>query len=221
MFHNTDPETNGERAFYERIKDRLQVIFDVGCRYDSCFTEFPGIVHYFEPVPEFLERLKLKSEVNANAYYNAFGLGNDDTTVTYYPKWQSFCDRSKSLREKDGTTLSLRIRKAADYIRENGLEAVDFLKIDTEGYELEVLKGFGETLRMVKVIQFEYGGTYIDSGVRLVDVVDYLHTMGFDRCFYLSPDGTVPVTDFTDHYYYCNIIAVQPSFVLCDKPHDE
>ena len=57
MFGNDNPKTNGEYRFFMAIKDNINVIFDVGCRSDSEFTEFEGEVHYFEPVKEFIEKL--------------------------------------------------------------------------------------------------------------------------------------------------------------------
>lgn len=42
---------------------------------------------------------------------------------------------------------------------------IDFLKIDVEGDELNVLYGASNMLEMrgIKAIQFEFGGTHIDS----------------------------------------------------------
>ena len=40
---------------------------------------------------------------------------------------------------------------------------IDLVKIDVEGYELKVLKGFYELLAEVKLIQFEFGSAHIDS----------------------------------------------------------
>jgi len=39
----------------------------------------------------------------------------------------------------------------------------DFIKIDVEGHELDVLKGGDEILKDVKLLQFEFGGTNIDT----------------------------------------------------------
>ncbi len=36
------------------------MIFDVGCRSDSDYIDFTGEVHYFDPVNEFIENLKIK-----------------------------------------------------------------------------------------------------------------------------------------------------------------
>jgi len=54
MFNNCDPEKNGEYKFFMDIKDKINVIFDVGCRSDSMYINFTGEVHYFEPVNEFI-----------------------------------------------------------------------------------------------------------------------------------------------------------------------
>jgi hypothetical protein len=59
--NNCDSVTNrGEQLFYNNIKDKINVIFDVGNCYDSKYTIFPGEIHYFEPVNEYIEKLKLK-----------------------------------------------------------------------------------------------------------------------------------------------------------------
>ena len=39
--------------------------------------------------------------------------------------------------------IVLHIKKGKDYIISNNIQNIDFLKIDTEGYELNVLQGFG------------------------------------------------------------------------------
>ena len=59
MFNNYDPKTNGEYKFFIDIKDKINVIFDVGCRQDSEFINFEGEVHYFDPVDKFINNLKI------------------------------------------------------------------------------------------------------------------------------------------------------------------
>jgi hypothetical protein len=39
---NCDSKTNGEELFFSKIKDKINIIFDVGCRASSVFTEFEG-----------------------------------------------------------------------------------------------------------------------------------------------------------------------------------
>ena len=47
-------------------------------------------------------------------------------------------------------------KKIRDYISENKILNIDFLKIDTEGYEFNVLRGFENDLSKVSLIMFEH-----------------------------------------------------------------
>ena len=41
------------------------------------------------------------------------------------------------------------------YVKENKIKKIDFLKIDTDGFDFEVIKGCGKFLDKIKYIQFE------------------------------------------------------------------
>jgi hypothetical protein len=100
------------------------------------------------------------------------------------------------------------LKKGKDYIINNNIKNIDFLKIDTEGYELKVLEGFEDYLSNIKIIQFEYGGTFLDNNTKLFDIIYYLEKYGFHKFSYLTNYGLVALTDFNDHYQYCNIVCV-------------
>ena len=159
MFNNYNSKTNGEEKFFMDIKDKINVIFDVGCRTDSEFINFNGEVHYFDPINNFIENLKNQKNTNKKSYFNNFGLGNENNDFYYYPKYQSFYDRTNSCYiSDDANKILLDIKTGKDYIINNDIKNIDFLKIDTEGYELNVIKGFGDYIENIKVVQFEYGG---------------------------------------------------------------
>lgn len=151
---------------------------------------------------------KIKNN-NRLSYFNPFGLGEENKTLYYYPRYQSFCDRHSSCGiSDDSNKILLSIKKGKDYIDEKHISDIDFLKIDTEGYEINVLRGFEEHLNIVKIIQFEYGGTFLDNNTKLIDVIEYLRNKGFHKFSYLIGNGTVPIQNFDDHYQYCNIVCV-------------
>jgi FkbM family methyltransferase len=209
MFNNCDPKTNGEEKFFMNIKNNIDLIFDVGCRSDSEFIHFTGEVHYFDPMNEFIEQLKTQPNLNRNSFFNNFGLGNENSQLYYYPRYQSFYDRITSCHfSDDSNKILLNIKKGKDYITNNNITKIDFLKIDTEGFELNVLQGFGDFLENIKIIQFEYGGTFLDSKKKLIDVIECLQQNGFYKFSYLTNYGTELITNYDDHYQYCNIVCV-------------
>ena len=201
--------TDSEYLFYEKILPHLKVIFDVGSSDETEFLDFEGEVHYFDPFPSYIQNLA-KQEIKNSVYFlNAFGLGDENGGSYYYPLFASFYDRIKSCGKSDEQNkVFLEIKKAKDYMIERGVEHVDFLKIDTEGYEFKILKGFEDFLTKVSVIQFEYGGTFIDNETKLKDVIEYLSSLGFGRFSLLTPTGPVEMTDFSDTYEYSNIVCV-------------
>jgi FkbM family methyltransferase len=209
MFNNCNSKTNGEEKFFTCIKDNIHIVFDVGCRSDSEYINFCGEVHYFDPVNEFIENLKNQTNVNKTSYFNNFGLGDENKELYYYPRYQSFYDRTKSCHiSDDAHKILLHIKRGSDYVINNNIKMIDFLKIDTEGYELNVLKGFGDFIKNINIIQFEYGGTFLDNNIKLIDVKEYLEQNGFYKFSYLTNDGPTIITDFSDHYQYCNIVCI-------------
>jgi FkbM family methyltransferase len=234
--NNCDSNTNGELYFYNNIKKNLNTIFDVGCRYDSLFNNFNGTVHYFDPVNDFITKLSSKPNKNKLSYYNSFGLGDNNEFKYYYPNVQSFYDRKKSCKQLfniDTTNrVKLEIKTGYDYMVANNIDNIDFMKIDTEGYEFNVLKGFGEKIKNIQIIQFEYGGTFIDNKVTLNSVITYLKDNNFCNFSYLHSKGKTKIDDLNgklvhsnainnktvpyinddgsipDHYNYCNIVCV-------------
>jgi hypothetical protein len=59
----------------------------------------------------------------------------------------------------------------------------------------------------VKIVQFEYGGTFKDNKVKLSEVIDYLKEFGFFDFSYLTSMGMDKIENFNDHYQYCNIVC--------------
>lgn len=196
LFNNCNANTNGEKHFYNKIKNNIETIFDVGCRQDTLFIDFKGDVHYFDPVEKFIKNLSLQRNSNKNSYFNSFGLANENSIKKYYPSAQSFFSREKSCpRGNYNNFINLQVKKASDYINKKDIKRIDFLKIDTEGHEFDVLKGFGEKIKDVHIIQFEYGGCNIDSNYKLNDIIEYLQNKNFHKFSYLKYNGYQKIKD--------------------------
>ena len=67
-----------------------------------------------------------------------------------------------------------------DFLAEHGVESIDLLKVDTEGFDLNVLRGAREALAggRVKAIQFEFIPANIITKTRIRDFIEVL--AGYD-----------------------------------------
>lgn len=73
---------------------------------------------------------------------------------------------------------------------QSGVGHIDWLKIDVEGHELEVLRGFGDMLvHEIEVVQFEYNAAAVERGIRVLDLWNMICPMF--EVYRLDPDGTV------------------------------
>lgn len=206
--------TEEEEFFFNSIKDMINVIFDVGIGEDSIYTEFTGEVHYFEPDSHYFDNFKIQPNKNSKSFFNEFGLSNKNEHLTYYPRTGSFIDRNPTLKWRgiyDGQKV-LPLKKASEYIDTNNISTVDFLKLDVEGYEYNILLGFEDHLHKVKIIQFEYGSANIDANVNLIDLVRLLNKYNFTNFYRLVKGGWILITDYSDDFQYCNIVCVNNSY---------
>ena len=205
-----DLKSNGElRSLRAIAQSHPTCIFDVGANQgDWSVTAaelFPDAqIHAFEIVPDTAQRMRerfARAQVSS-VLVNSFGLSDEPGTVTvaYLPGFPEMS--SAAVADSSGSLAAIRsgfggeqlreceVRTGDDYCRERGIEHVDFLKIDVEGLEKQVLQGFAGMLESgsIDVIQFEYG--HINATIRcllgdLYDVLDrYDYTVGK-----LFPDG--------------------------------
>jgi hypothetical protein len=83
------------------------------------------------------------------------------------------------------------------YCEDRNIGAIDFLKLDVEGHELEVLKGATRMLNSgsIKRLQFEYGGCFIDAGVLLKDFFELFNSLEY--IFYkIMPNGLMRIPEY-------------------------
>ena len=77
-----------------------------------------------------------------------------DTNSKYFKK-KSFLlykNQDNEFYKVENTTQ----KKLCDYILDNKIPKIDFLKIDTEGYEMKVLLGLEKEFKKVSIIMFEH-----------------------------------------------------------------
>lgn len=160
-------------------EERTYIIFDVGANQGDYCTELVKNINIdklkiwcFEPSKDTFEKLKLNHSSKKNVILNSIGFGDQNHDVPLYtnepgahvaslfPLERAF-GAEKQLSDFEMVT----IRKIDDFLIENDIPYIDFLKLDIEGNELNALFGATNTINndRIKAIQFEFGTCNIDS----------------------------------------------------------
>jgi FkbM family methyltransferase len=224
---------NGEAEFLKKLckywkegrKEKV-VIFDIGAHVGSYaeiirenlfVNKMQYEMHLFEPTRESFKMLQSKFSEDDCMILNNFGFSSEEKEcIIYYDKEKSGL---ASLYKRDLKTYGISFRfsekivllRGDRYIKQRKLKHIDFIKIDVEGHELEVLKGFGEFLNadFIDFIQFEYGGAFLDAGITLKNIYDVLESKGF-RIGKIMKDGIDlrKWQPFMENFFYSNYVAI-------------
>jgi len=98
--------------------------------------------------------------------------------------------------------------------KSNDTIIIDYVKIDVEGHELDVLEGFGSIIDNVRIIQFEFGGANIDTRTFFQDFW-YFFTNKNYSLYRITPIGVLPIRKYTEldeFFSTTNYIAVNNKF---------
>jgi FkbM family methyltransferase len=134
------------------------VFFDLGANfgfYSSYVLPLcgkSGAVHSFEPNRCLFLHLRRLIEVNSSygsIHLNAVAVGKHSGSLPLYG-WDRIGSSSLYPHEwlDRDSKVAVPVLSIDEYVRENGIERIDVVKIDIEGAELDALEGMKETLRV-------------------------------------------------------------------------
>jgi FkbM family methyltransferase len=173
-----------------------------------------GRVRSFEPSPReckfFRQNLRINRCRNVQIENFALGSGPGRAELFLVEGAEDVCN---SLRppaaEVKTTKVSVEVRPLDEYLEERKIEKVDFIKLDVEGAELEVLRGAKRLLSSASrpVILAEVQDIRTASwGYRAAEIIRYLEEFGF--CWYsLSESGDLIALDTKAIEYDGNFVA--------------
>lgn len=225
-----DMTSNGEIWCLKRLQAvNPKCIFDVGANVGdwSCLVRqyHPrATVHAFEIAPPIFAQLKSKVGNLPGVTVNDFGLSESageidiyyaDTAnyaTSAYPEYMGKMFTMPNTPVHEVRQITGKVFGGDEYAAGKGVAFIDFLKIDVEGMEGAVLRGFRQMLKehKIRVIQFEYNTTNIVSGFLLKNACELLGEMGY-KVGKIYPN----YVEFRDYHYrhedFCgpNMMAVR------------
>ncbi len=226
----------GELNVIARFIRSGDVVFDVGAYIgqwtDEVLKQCRGDrlqIHSFEPHPQTYQKLvgNLAGEISAGQVFpNNFALSNSEEIKTLYDYQDSRFlntlyrrnyDDEKTYKMGTPQQFPTLVTTLDAYCQRWEIQRINFLKIDVEGSELDVLKGARKILESGKIdfLQFEYGNTFKDAGISLKAVFQFLQQYRYSL-FKILPDKLDFQGELLPEYedwQWSNFLAVNERFV--------
>lgn len=205
------------------LSDRERIIvFDVGANiggYGSeaiCRLGKKVILYCFEPSKKTFQLLTSNLGKYQNVKLFNFGFSNREKSATLYSNAEGSGLASLYDRHLDYFGISMEyteevcLRTLDDFCQDKEITWIGFLKVDVEGHELKMLQGAGNLIRSnsIDFIQFEFGGTDIDSRTFFKDFFRLLNPY-----YRILDDGL----RFIEHYEEIHELFVPTNFLAISR----
>lgn len=208
LYYGLDIEPRNE--LFDLVKEGM-VIFDIGTNIGHVLLTFAsknktGKIYGFEPLPNIYERAK--KNVSLNNFNNiilsnvAVADSSEDLVVQLSHSHHSGSSRLAKKENNQTATTNIKAITLDEFVHKNNIQQIDFMKIDVEGFEKNVLYGGKQTLQKFKPIMFievndKAQQAQAFSGKLLIELLESLHYQVF------TTDGKLinkETADYTTHF---------------------
>lgn len=197
LVNSPNSDINGENWIVDNLAPQCSTVFDVGANkgewtsyfitkgsakkfilFEPSLTTYQFLVDKFKNVPEVTIVNKAVSDTEGESFFfEEPDFGETSSLISSFSN-----DSSKKTLVKIST-----VDAAAE---ELGIEKIDYLKIDVEGFDLHVIRGARRTIEAgnVTYIQFEYNEPWALAGSTLASAIGFLKEHKYET-FLLKKDG--------------------------------
>jgi FkbM family methyltransferase len=224
---NFDRDFNitGETHLFKKLmKLNPKIIFDVGAnkgKYTKKLIKYcPNSQYYcFEPNKNTFKELKYKLNKYSNINLYNLGLGEKEALDFLYSPTNDINSTLSSNNNIFNDSIKQEVKNTTidNFLHDNNINQIDFLKIDTEGTEIDILKGAKNSIKnkKVNIIQFEFNEMNIFKRVFMGDFIKILKDYEFFRLLpnsFLKLDLRNCKPIHFELFGYQNILAVKKEF---------
>ena len=167
------------------------IIFDIGSNVGDTISAFrtfypKSTIHCFEPQFKCFEQLNSRFKGDRNLKINKIALGSSKELVKF---GENVMDVNSSFFELDTegqghviNRIEIEVDTIENYCSENDIERINMLKIDTQGYDLEVLKGASLLIKGKKIdcilVELIFSKLYKQQP-RFTEICDFMIVNGY------------------------------------------
>ena len=160
---------------------KFKTVLDVGAwcgTWSLAMQKYAENISCYEPDKTHFACLEKNLEPFNNVSLYNCAIGNEEGFVKLTE--ETATQNTRVIQEKGDTKICT--------IDSLNLDNVDLIKIDVEGFEMEVLKGATETIKNAQYIMIELNNNTKKYGSSNIEIEKYLPTLGFKMLIKFWPD---------------------------------
>ena len=223
---NHDIYSNGEITVLKKIATmKPTLIIDGGANVGDYSVMANQImpdctIYAFEPVEATFQHLLSNTENLQNVVPIKKGLFKENCELSinlFASNEHSSIYDIEGLPQSSNQKQTIELVRGDDFMRNQNIASVDFLKLDVEGAEYDALLGFENAIKQgtIKAVQFEYGYINISTKKLLIDYYTFFEANG-----YVLGKVFPKIVEFRKyHFKYEDFIG--PNFIAVKKTETE
>lgn len=220
---STKAEAQLIAEFAESLRIDNVVAIDAGANIGNWSAELlkclpTAKVFAFEPSQTAFDELQARFSNNKRVTSIKIALGKENTASFLYADKGGSGLGSLTKRRVQHFNIDfthqepVTIKTLDSWIKENSENNLpNILKMDVEGHEYDLLLGATDTLKNIKIIQFEFGGSNIDTRTFFQDFWYFFTNLEFD-IYRIAPSKPILIKSYSERdeiFRATNYIAVR------------
>jgi len=175
-----------EISFCEKFITKNSIVLDIGANiglHTVFFSKwaYDGMVFSFEPSHSTFNSLIKNVSNDQNVYPLNLGLSNHNSILKFYESSDNAYSSLKDTKRKSVVKITNIISyRLDDLFLKLNLEKIDFVKIDVEGFENEVILGMEQMIKKYQPIIYCEIYKGVDSNLEPNITINYLINCGYD-----------------------------------------
>ncbi|MEM7212723.1 MAG: FkbM family methyltransferase [Pseudomonadota bacterium] len=184
------PDSNGEE-WLPTLAGENTTMFDVGFYSGSSTTEYLTLyenakVHAFDPSRFGLQNYEKDFAGDARVTFAPVALSSVPGELEFYD-YENMCNSLAQRKEMPGqepTVYTVEVTTLDAYCAANDVDHIHHLKIDAEGYDLDVLEGARRMLeeQKIDIFMFEFASGWAATKRYLWEAVEYMEPLPYTLC---------------------------------------
>lgn len=159
-----EPDERNIKIFNKHVSDKRVSLYEVALSNET------GEANFYQSYQEY----------NGNEVPEKYDWISKEDYIKYSLNNSGSSSLKKGYKHVLDEVQKVKTIRYDEWIKDKNIDIVDFVWIDVQGAEKDVLEGMGKNISAIKFIWIEYGETAYDDGMNRSETIRFMSDLGFN-----------------------------------------